>query len=50
MDALSGLVFKAQKSGALMLGGGISKHHTLWWNQYREGPGKNQIKSGKVYQ
>jgi deoxyhypusine synthase len=36
-DALSGLVFKAKKSGALMLGGGISKHHTLWWNQYREG-------------
>lgn len=36
-DLLSGLVFKAKKSGALMLGGGISKHHTLWWNQYREG-------------
>ncbi len=36
-DTLSGLVFKAEKSGALMLGGGISKHHTLWWNQYRDG-------------
>ena len=36
-DLLSGLIFKAEKSGALMLGGGISKHHTLWWNQYREG-------------
>jgi len=36
-DLLSGLIFKAKKSGALMLGGGISKHHTLWWNQYREG-------------
>ena len=36
-DTLSGLVFKAKKSGALMLGGGISKHHTLWWNQYRNG-------------
>ncbi len=36
-NLLSGLVFKAKKSGALMLGGGISKHHTLWWNQYREG-------------
>ena len=34
---LSGLVFKAEKSGALMLGGGVPKHHTLWWNQYREG-------------
>jgi len=36
-NLLSGLVFKAEKSGALMIGGGISKHHALWWNQYREG-------------
>ncbi|WOV92588.1 MAG: deoxyhypusine synthase [Candidatus Nitrosoabyssus spongiisocia] len=36
-DLLSGLVFKAKKSGAFMIGGGISKHHTLWWNQYRDG-------------
>jgi deoxyhypusine synthase len=36
-DTLSGIVFKAKKSGALMIGGGISKHHTLWWNQYRDG-------------
>lgn len=36
-NTISGLVFKAQKSGSLMLGGGISKHHTLWWNQYRDG-------------
>lgn len=36
-DLLSGHVFKAKRSGALMIGGGISKHHTLWWNQYRGG-------------
>ena len=36
-NLISGLIFKAKKSGALMIGGGISKHHTLWWNQYREG-------------
>lgn len=36
-ELLSGRVFGAEKSGALMIGGGISKHHTLWWNQYREG-------------
>lgn len=36
-EMLSGLIFKADKSGALMIGGGISKHHTLWWNQYRDG-------------
>ena len=34
---LSEHVFKAERSGALMIGGGISKHHTLWWNQYRGG-------------
>ena len=36
-DLLSGLIFKAERSGAFMIGGGISKHHTLWWNQYRDG-------------
>lgn len=34
---LSDIVFSAKRSGALMLGGGISKHHTLWWNQFRGG-------------
>ena len=34
---LSDLVFDAKKSGAFMIGGGISKHHTLWWNQFRGG-------------
>jgi deoxyhypusine synthase len=34
---ISDLVFDAKKTGALMLGGGISKHHTLWWNQFRDG-------------
>lgn len=34
---LSDLVFEAKKSGAFMIGGGISKHHTLWWNQFRGG-------------
>jgi deoxyhypusine synthase len=34
---LSDLVFEAKKTGAFMIGGGISKHHTLWWNQYRGG-------------
>jgi deoxyhypusine synthase len=34
---LSDLVFDAQRSGAIMLGGGISKHHTIWWNQFRDG-------------
>jgi len=36
-DLLAGLIFKAKKSGAFMIGGGVPKHHTLWWNQYRNG-------------
>ncbi len=36
-DLLAEIVFKANKSGALMLGGGISKHHTIWWNQFKGG-------------
>ncbi|MCI4338267.1 MAG: deoxyhypusine synthase [Thermoplasmata archaeon] len=35
--ALSDLVFGARRAGALMLGGGISKHHTIWWSQFRGG-------------
>jgi len=34
---LADLVYSAEKTGALMLGGGISKHHTIWWNQFRDG-------------
>lgn len=34
---LSDLVYDAKRSGAFMVGGGISKHHTLWWNQFRGG-------------
>jgi deoxyhypusine synthase len=36
-QALSDLIFPAKKTGALMIGGGISKHHTIWWNQFRDG-------------
>jgi len=34
---LADIVFTAEKTGALMVGGGISKHHTIWWNQFRDG-------------
>jgi len=34
---LADSVFSAEKSGALMIGGGISKHHTIWWNQFKDG-------------
>ena len=36
-ERLSEKVFKAVRTGALMVGGGISKHHTLWWNQFKDG-------------
>ncbi|MDI6707783.1 MAG: deoxyhypusine synthase [Candidatus Thermoplasmatota archaeon] len=34
---LCDLVFNAKRSGALIIGGGISKHHLLWWNQFKGG-------------
>jgi deoxyhypusine synthase len=34
---LNEIVFNAKRSGALLVGGGISKHHTLWWNQFKDG-------------
>ncbi len=36
-EELAGHVFKAKKTGGLLIGGGISKHHTLWWNQFGDG-------------
>jgi deoxyhypusine synthase len=34
---LSDMVYNSKKSSALMIGGGISKHHTIWWQQFRGG-------------
>jgi deoxyhypusine synthase len=34
---LAGIVFGAKRTGALIIGGGISKHHVLWWNQFCKG-------------
>jgi deoxyhypusine synthase len=34
---LNDMVWETEKSGALIVGGGISKHHTIWWNQFRGG-------------
>jgi deoxyhypusine synthase len=30
-------VFGAERTGGLIIGGGISKHHLMWWNQFHEG-------------
>ncbi|AWR97820.1 deoxyhypusine synthase [Acidianus sulfidivorans JP7] len=37
MRLVKDLVFTCKKSGALIIGGGISKHHTIWWNQFKDG-------------
>ncbi len=34
---LNNIVYDAKKTGALIVGGGISKHHVIWWNQFRDG-------------
>jgi deoxyhypusine synthase len=34
---LADIIFDSKKSGALVIGGGISKHHLLWWNQFKGG-------------
>lgn len=34
---LNDIIFVAKKTGALIVGGGISKHHTIWWNQFKDG-------------
>lgn len=34
---LSDITSDARETGALILGGGISKHHTIWWNLFRGG-------------
>ena len=36
-QVLSDLTWTCEESHALMVGGGISKHHVIWWNQYRDG-------------
>jgi len=36
-QVMSDLTWDVATSNALMIGGGISKHHVIWWNQYRGG-------------
>ena len=35
--ALSNISFDNKVTGAFMVGGGISKHHVIWWNQFKGG-------------
>lgn len=42
---LSDLIWTADESHGLMVGGGISKHHVIWWNQYRQEAGMDSAVS-----
>jgi deoxyhypusine synthase len=37
MAALANLVMDSERLGAIVLGGGISKHHVIWWAQFKGG-------------
>jgi len=34
---LNDIIFESERTGALIVGGGISKHHLIWWNQFKGG-------------
>ncbi|MFP3136800.1 MAG: deoxyhypusine synthase [Nitrososphaeria archaeon] len=34
---MSDFVFESRRLGGIILGGGISKHHLIWWAQFKEG-------------
>ena len=36
-EKMAEVIFDAKQLGALMIGGGISKHHTIWWAQFKGG-------------
>ncbi len=36
-EELANIFFHAKKVGGLLIGGGISKHHALWWSQFAGG-------------
>ena len=36
-QTLNEITSKAKYTGAIIIGGGISKHHVIWWNQFRGG-------------
>ncbi len=36
-EVMANRFFGAKKAVGLLIGGGISKHHSIWWAQFREG-------------
>ena len=36
-EELMNIVYSSKKLGAVIIGGGISKHHVIWWSQFKGG-------------
>jgi deoxyhypusine synthase len=36
-DLLADMIFNAKRLGGLVIGGGVSKHHLIWWSQFKGG-------------
>lgn len=36
-EMIADIIFGAKELGALIIGGGISKHHAIWWAQFKGG-------------
>ena len=37
MAKIADIIYSSKKTGAIVLGGGISKHHVIWWSQFKGG-------------
>jgi deoxyhypusine synthase len=37
MSQILNTIYDSKKTGAVIIGGGISKHHVIWWNQFKDG-------------
>jgi len=37
MSEMLNIIYDSKKTGAVIIGGGISKHHVIWWNQFKDG-------------
>lgn len=36
-EEIMNIIHSSKKLGAVVIGGGISKHHTIWWSQFKDG-------------
>ncbi|WP_291764487.1 deoxyhypusine synthase [Caldivirga sp. UBA161] len=36
-EEIMNIIYSSKRLGAVIIGGGISKHHTIWWSQFKGG-------------